>query len=369
MSKLFLFFYIIFLFSFSIFSYAFVDPNLFYFKNLYTGFFSLYRPAITVIFIISIFIFFVFYLLIMSKAKQKELSSKHFFLLIVLTSIILLFSYPAMLSFDIFNYIATAKVTFFYHENPYIIMPIEFTKDPILLFMHAANKIALYAPFWILLTGIPFLLGFGNFLLILLNFKLFSIAFYGLTVYLLWKMTKSVYKTAFFACNPLIVVEFLVSGHNDIAMMFLLLLSIYFYSNNKRKESAFFYFLSTGIKYVTLILIPIYVIGFIKKWKQEKFLFWITVSMFVIFLLSAFREEIYPWYAAWFLLPGTFLIDNKIVFYSLVSISFGLLLRYIPFMLLGTYFGPTPILKFILMVLPVLCTFIWIGCIKVYKAK
>src|SRR5581483_4454944 len=90
---------------------------------------------------------------------------------------LLLLAYPTMLSFDIFNYIATAKVLFHYHENPYIIMPMEFIGDPLLHYTRAANKVALYAPFWIFITGSPYVLGFKNIFLILFNFKILNVLF------------------------------------------------------------------------------------------------------------------------------------------------------------------------------------------------
>lgn len=352
MNKLFFRSFVIFLLFFVGFSYLFVDPNLFYLDFFYTDFFQLHRYLTTIFFTSSLLVFFLFYLAILYTIKQNKLSSKELFFLLITTVCILLFSYPAMLSFDIFNYIATAKVTFFYHENPYILMPMEFTRDPLLTFMHAANKTALYAPFWILLTGIPFLLGFGSFLVILFNFKILVVIFYIATVLLIWNMTKSLYKTAFFACNPLVIIEVLVSGHNDIVMMFLLLLSLYFFLNKKTNKTIYFYIFSVGIKYVTGVLVILLPFLVKKQWKQEKIFLLITISMFCVFLLSSFREEIYPWYALWFLVPGTFLIDKKPIQYFFISISFGLLLRYIPFMFLGTYFGPTPILKIIFMLLP-----------------
>ncbi len=348
--------YTLFLIIFTLFSYLFIDPNFFYLHYFYTSFFSLHRTVTTILFVLLVVLFFAFYLSFLFLIQKNIIVKKELLYVIGITICALLFSYPAMLSFDIFNYIATAKVAFLYHENPYILMPIEFTHDPLLQFMHAANKTALYAPFWILLTGIPFLLGFGNFLFILFNFKITTVLFYCLITFLLWKMTRSIFKTAFFALNPLVIIETLVSSHNDIVMMFLLLLSLYFFFNKRVGKNIAVYILSVGIKYTTLILLPILPLAFRNNWKQQKLFTWVTILMICVFLLSSLREEIYPWYALWFLVSGTFLIDNRITKYLLVSITFGLLLRYIPFMLLGTYFGPTPILKVMLMSIPITLT-------------
>src|SRR5260221_3326430 len=116
-----------------------------------------------------------------------------------------------MLSYDIFNYIATAKVLFLYHENPYIIMPIEFLGDPFLLFMHAANKLALYGPFWIIMTGIPFLFSVKNFILSLLLFKLFVASFYFGTILFFNKLAKNLLSIFVFGLNPLVIIETSVS--------------------------------------------------------------------------------------------------------------------------------------------------------------
>lgn len=369
MKKVFFFFYFLLLLLFVSFSYLFIDPGFFYLKFLFTNFHQTHRAVVTLFFFIFLIIFFMFYALSLWLLKQQEISSKDIFLLIGISSAILLFAYPAMLSFDIFNYIATAKVTFFYHENPYIIMPIALTHDPILLFMHAANKTALYAPFWILLTGIPYLLGFGNFLLTLFLFKLFIGLFYFATVWLFWKLTKNIFKTAFFALNPLVLIEIFVSGHNDIVMMFLLLVSISYVLKKQLKTSSIFFLLSILIKYATAIVLPLYWFVNKKRGDNATLFFWITLGMYLVFFLSAFREEMYPWYSLWFLLPVSFIAGNNLITWISATFTFSMLLRYIPFMLLGTYFGPTPMLKFLLMILPVFfVTLFYIGK-KKYKRQ
>lgn len=354
MNRFFVLCYFVFLCLFSIFSYLFVDENFFPLHSIFSNFFQIHKNITTGVFVVFLIGFFFFYFYILQKIQAKLLKQKDLIKLIVISCIVLLFSYPAMLSFDIFNYIASAKVSFFYHENPYLVMPIEFTHDPLLLFTRAANKTALYGPVWILLTSIPYYMGLGNILLTVFTFKAFAQLWYVLTVFLLYKVTRSTLKTAFFALNPLVVIETLVSGHNDIVMMGLLLLAWYFFTQQKMIKGTCFFILSIGIKFATSILLPLFLVAHTQKIKNQKIIVWSVISMYAIFFLSSFREEIYAWYALWFLLPTSLIAGKN--FLSIVGVSFsvGLLLRYIPYMLLDTYFSPTPQLKIIFTFLPVL---------------
>lgn len=346
-----------FLFLFTFFSYVFIDPNISYLKDFYSGFAFSNRFLTTIFYISSVIIFFIFYGGFVYLGVKRKLNLKEIFIFLCVTVIGLFFSYPAMLSFDIFNYITTSKVLFFYHENPYIVMPIEFVGDPLLAFTRAANKIALYGPFWILLTGIPYLLGFGNFIITLFSFKLFIVIFYFLTVFLVWKLSKNIIAVILFALNPLVIIETLVSGHNDIVMIFLAFLSFFLLAKKKIFLGTIFFVLSIFIKYATLLLIPVF-LYVVWRLIKNKGIDWARVYLFssllmlVAFLLSPIREEIYPWYAIWFI-SFSFLVPNKkVLLYSSVAFSFSLLLRNVPYMLTGTYIGRTPLMKEIISFTP-----------------
>lgn len=357
MKKLIVIFYSVFLLLFSLFSYVFIDPNLSYLKSLYSGFAFSNRLLVTIFYAFSIVIFFIFYSVFIYLGTKKKLNLKEISILLGVTAVSIFFSYPAILSYDIFNYIATSKVLFFYHENPYIVMPIEFMGDSLLAFTRAANKIALYGPFWVLLTGIPYLLGFGNFTVILFSFKLFGLLFYLGSVFLIWKISRNILSLILFSFNPLILIETLVSGHNDIAMIFLVLLSFFLLTKKRIFLGISFFVLSIFIKYATVLLIPIflYVVWRLIRDKVidwAKVYFFSSLLMLIAFLLSPIREEIYPWYAIWFI-SFAFLVPNKkILLYTSTAFSFSLLLRYTPYMLTGTYAGQTPFTKEIISFIP-----------------
>lgn len=359
-------FYIIFLFAlFCLFSYLFIDPNFIYLKYLYSGLFASQRYIVA--FLYTAFIGGLFLIYTALLRSIDKLNIKKLLIFLGCLGVLGIFAYPAALSFDLFNYIATAKVAFHYFENPYIIMPIEFIGDPLLLFTHAANKIALYGPVWILFTGLPFYLSFGNYLLSIILFKLFVFVFYFGIIFFIWKLTKNLYCVVYFAVSPLVLIETFVSGHNDVVMMFFALGSIYFLKQKKLWLAVLFIFLSILIKYATIFLLPLFA-GYLwdiirkKEVNYDKMYFYGFLLMLVIFFLSPIREEIYPWYAIWPLTFLSLLSNNKkydLITKFFVFFTFCLMLRYIPFMLLGTYFGPTPGIKLVF-------TFIFPGIYLIY---
>lgn len=353
MNKLFLFF--VFILAFTFFSYLFVDQNFIFLKSLYTGFYKLHRVEAAILYALLVFIFYFFYLLFLAQKFSLDLKK-----ILLFVFFFLVFSYPAMLSFDIFNYLATAKVTYLYRENPYFVMPIEFAGDPSLLFTRAANKYALYGPTWIGLTGIPYLLGFNSFITQMFLFKIMTGIFYLGTVYVISRLTKK-NNIIFFALNPLVLIETFVSGHNDIVMIFLALVSFYFLKQKKFFFSFIFLTASIFVKFSTILLFPavLYVLlQYLKKKTVNWNNVWLFSSglMFFAFLLAPLREEIYPWYAIWFLVFITMLEGYRNIKVFAVSLSLGLSLSYTPYVLLGHYSNPTPLLKTIFIITPVILT-------------
>ena len=74
-----------------------------------------------------------------------------------------------------------------------------------------------------------------------------GLSFLG-SCYLIYKISEilfpkeKIFNTVFFAFNPLVIIEGLVSSHNDFPLVFFALLSIYLYL--QKKKSLFIYFFS-----------------------------------------------------------------------------------------------------------------------------
>lgn len=373
MNKKTIYIYIVLLITFSLFTFLFVDVNLIYLKPFYTGIYLSSKFLVTFLYTVFIVCFFTFYCVILKKLKEKRIGLSLLRKLILVSVTILIFSYPAILSYDIFNYVITAKVTYFYQENPYLVMPNEFNNEPFLIFTRATNKFALYGPSWIVLSFLPQSFGLNNLLLTIFFFKILVMFFYLGTSYLIYKISKNLYAVAFFALNPLVLIETLVSGHNDIVMIFLALLSFYLLLLKKSGLSILSIIFSILIKYATFFIFPVWVYAAWKvlyrksiEWSNIWFL--AGISVFVIFLLSPFREEMYPWYAVWFM-PFVALTQKKLIQTITVVFTFGLLLRYIPFMALSTYQSPTPEIRILVTVVPLFVFGVVYFVLKLKKQK
>lgn len=352
--------YIVVSFLFVVFSYGFVDANLSLstsatwnrVQDVLIGFVRQPRWVGGLVFAGFLVVYTILYAILL--LRSKEISFGFARKLIVWVSLALALSYSA-LSYDLFNYITTAKVAFQYQENPYIVMPIDIPNEPNLAFTRAANKTALYGPTWILLSAIPHVISMGNIWVSLIVFKVFTVFFLWMMCGLLWRLTGSVRSVIFFALNPLVLMEIAVSGHNDIVMMtgVLAAYTIFFTQKNSASFISWGLFaLATAVKGATL---PLGVL-FLKKVSFQTAVvwsFWIMMAVFLVF--APWREELYPWYAIWFLPFAAVLLAHRRVFEVGLSIalSIGLEFRHIPYIVMGYYEGLGPLLRFLCTIVPV----------------
>lgn len=350
--------YTLLLIAITIFSYSFVDYRFYFKPAKILGSLIIRQPArLSFVYSLFIILFFLFYFRFLSMVKRKKLTAKKICQLIGLTALILFFAYPGF-SYDVFNYMATARVTFLHRENPYLVMPIEIPNEPMLKFMHAANKTALYGPAWILLTALPHYLGFGNLLLTIFTFKVLAILFYFALLWLIWKLSKkNLWSLTFFALNPLVVIETLLGGHNDVVMMSFALFAFYLLKKRRFLLGLVSLFLSVMIKFATLFLLPSVALFFWQKYQKKKINWpqiwrWSFYSLLIIFFLSPLREEIYSWYFIWPLTFVSLLPDSQLLKAISLGFSFGLPFRLAPYLYTFSWAGMTPKIKKLVTFLP-----------------
>jgi len=318
-------------------------------KNFqYIGYFN--RPLSLYFYLGILFFLFLFYLLILFQAFRQKLSRRNIWYLIIATSVILTFSYNAF-SYDIFNYIFDAKIFTHYNLNPYLYKALDFPKDPMLSFMHWTHRTYPYGPVWLAIT-VPFsFIGMNYFLPTFFLFKIMATSFFLASVYLIGKIIEKTqpenyaFNIAFFALNPLVLTEVLVSAHNDIAMIFLAILGIYFFVQKKWFFSIVAIVLSYLIKQVTVVLLfPVFfnLAAFFIKRKNLSFDLFMKISLAVLtagFIYVLTKMEVQPWYFLWIFSFLPLIKLNRWWVFSASGICLGLLLRYAPFIYFGEWSG------------------------------
>ena len=284
----------------------------------YIGYFN--RPLSSALYGVIILGLFISYGVFMYSVKKKLLNSKLLWKLIVIITVILTFSYNAF-SYDIFNYIFDAKILTHYQLNPYLYKPLDFPLDPMLSFMHWTHRTFPYGPIWLGIT-IPFsYLGLNFFLPTFFLFKvLASISYLG-TVYAISRIVRKIspenesLAIVFFAFNPLVLIESLVSGHNDIVMMCLGMFGILFLVTKRYLIGLVLLLLSVGTKYATGFLLPLYGIIMLFERKQVLVKYQQIFPIFIVTMLLAvvaasIRTTFQPWYLL-FVVPLASLVPQK----------------------------------------------------------
>lgn len=256
-------------------------------------------------FILSSLLFLVF-----SAIKYKKLnpSFKIIIFFALVFSFTLLWGSPLGPP-DIYNYVYRAEVLTRFGQNPFLIAPNQFFFNS-----KAFGSGTIYGPLWMIFSVSLTKLADNNINLALILFKILAIIFYFGNLFLIYKILlilKSKYLkfgVLLYAWNPLILFEAINEGHNDIAMIFFVLLAIYFLLKNHKNLVLPVLTLSILLKYITILLLPLFFIFLIKKTPQlrEKIkfglsqLFIICAIAIVLFLpfwqgqatLSGFRLQV-----------------------------------------------------------------------------
>ncbi|MBI3559146.1 hypothetical protein HY085_02005 [Candidatus Gottesmanbacteria bacterium] len=333
--------YFLLLLGLGVYSYSQIDLNLtllqmpwflgFQQIMIQLGYFN--RPLSTAIFLIITLLLFVFYILFLKNPPKK-----YIFLIggIVLLG---LFSYPAF-SHDLFNSMFYPRIIFEHNANPYQVTALMYPEDLWTRFMHWTHNTYQWGPVYLILTVPFYLLGLGKFVLTLFWFKLMSVLIYLGCSYFVYRLAKT-RGLVLFAFNPLIIIEGIITGHLDLVMLFFALMAIYFLSKEENIKSYIFLLLSIGIKFATVLFLPVFVF-----WKRisekQRMIALISLAYFGAMIQLYFRD----------LLPHYFIVPlgvaalypkNRFNVGLLLLLSFVLLLiRYLPFL----YSGQWPNIKF-----------------------
>ena len=313
----------------SIYSFALVDPNLTLINHHFWEVFrnvmvqiGYYERALSwnmyLVLILGLFILHVYVVKNHKNIDALKISG--------VAALVLLLSYP-FLSHDFFNYMFDARMLTYYGANPYTHKALDFPGDEWVRFMHWTHRSYPYGPSFLLFTLVPSFLGFGT---LILNYIFFKASFIGMYILAVWALKKKSNEWAmFFASHPLIIIEGLVNGHNDlVAVSFAIIGIILLMKGSKRFGlSGLLFLFSGGIKYFSAptLLLP----------KNSK-AYAIALPLFLLTLAPIVYISLTGEIQSWYYLNLLIFIPYFYTYISQLHIFFlGLLLSYYPFIALG----------------------------------
>ena len=183
--------------------------------------------------------------------KQKPFKAiKEILIYVLIVSAIFAIMLP-WTSSDIFYYMGVGELDSRYHQNPYYVTMKDYYNenknniDDTIFEQGAkgywANTTVVYGPMAQLIFKLCTAISFKNVDISLAVFKLL---------------------------DPLILLECLANVHNDIIVVFFVLLALYMLKHKKIVPSVIFLAIATGIKYFTILLLPVIIIYHFRK--EEK---------------------------------------------------------------------------------------------------
>jgi hypothetical protein len=203
-------------------------------------------------------------------ARQKRFASRRYLLFILAAAAVFGLTFlfcPGFPTSDLFSYIMYGRIIVLHHANPLTAIPSQFPQDPVLPYVFWRDTASVYGPVWLTLsaglTKVAEALG-GDLAIYTLLFKSISLVFHLANAVLVWGILgvvaprRRLMGTMLYAWNPLALLEFADSGHNDSVMLFFLLLGVFLLVRNHEALALVSFALSIDTKYVLVIVLPIY---------------------------------------------------------------------------------------------------------------
>jgi alpha-1,6-mannosyltransferase len=172
-----------------------------------------------------------------------------------------LLAYPAT-SADIFHYIMEARIFFLHNANPLLMSPSAFPGDDFAGFASWPDSPAPYGPVWILLMGLPHILGVEKVIPMLVATKGLVVACALVATAFIFGIVRShqpqlaLRSVIMFGWSPLLILNIGMDGHNDAVMVAFLLAGVYFMVKGKPLVGLPLIMLAAAVKAPALLALP-----------------------------------------------------------------------------------------------------------------
>ena len=219
----------------------------------------------------------------------------------VLCGVILLGLYP-ITALDVALYVVRARLWDLYGGNPMLAIPASFPQDPyIRLAGEYQREVSPYGPLWELTAQIPIQLGILDIAGGIIAMKVISLISYvamGILVgWYAWQDTSKLGVSrltalTFFALNPMLLMQAIGNGHNDMLMLALMTLGLVLWQRDRWAWAALALTLATLVKVTALIFMPLFgvaVLAAAPDWRARLLRgLWIG-AIFIITSILAYR--------------------------------------------------------------------------------
>ena len=210
----------------------------------------------------------------------------------VVCALPLLWLYP-ITALDVVLYVVRARLWALYGGSPMLALPAQFSQDP---YIHLAGEYMTqpspYGPLWELIAQIPLRLGLTDIGSGTVAMKIISLIFYIGMAYLLgWYAQQQsprievsgLTALTFFALNPLVLLEAIGNGHNDMILLALITLGLILWQREKWMWATVALTCATLIKVTGLILLPLFGVAVLIQAPDWKTRFRRGLGMLIIF--------------------------------------------------------------------------------------
>jgi hypothetical protein len=219
----------------------------------------------------------------------------------VLCGIILIGLYP-ITALDVVLYVVRARLWTLHDGSPMLALPASFPQDPYIgLAGEYAKQVSPYGPLWELVAQVPMQMGLTHIAGGIVAMKMISlISYIGMAILLGWYSQQDsprygvsgLTALTFFFLNPLVLMEALGNGHNDMLMLALMTLGLVLWQRDKWAWATVGLTFAALIKISGLILIPLFGIAVLTaapSWRIRIARALGMVAIFIVLSLTAYR--------------------------------------------------------------------------------
>ncbi len=202
--------------------------------------------------------------------KSGKISQTNVVKWAVVFSLLMTVAIPSHSS-DLYGYIARGAQQSLYSQNPYLetVNDIKsFKSNPLFFNFMWPSQPTTYGPVFVYFTKAIVFLSNNDFLLSLINFKLLNLTVFFLIVLSMLK-TCNIEEIYLISWNPFILIQGLWNCHNDLLTGALIFIGLLLLNKWKISQNTFwgifFLTITIGIKYVSILILPIIFFYFLKQ--------------------------------------------------------------------------------------------------------